>query len=359
MGKRYVVTLTEEERSQLQKLVSVGKSAARRLNHARILLLADAEFVCRMEDVLELYRKPYDPRYPVLCMDEASQQLIAETRVPLPAEEGQPVRYDHEYERKGVCSQILFVEPLRGWRKVFVRERRTMVDWAFCLREILDVDQRPLGLPGLPAQARRPGGALPVATDAQGDCGPAASYRGFPGRQRAVPGCPGIPEHGPVAGRPADAGLPSQAVEGRSCPGPATVVPRRPLPVAGHQPGRVCPERYPQPRSGGDPLPPIAAFPGGKTPCLRSHHAEARRLLERVEFHYTPKHGSWLNMAEIEIGVMNGQCLGHRIDSQRLVAEEVAAWEQRRNHEEAKIHWTFTVSSARVKLTKIYPSIPT
>ena len=78
-----------------------------------------------------------------------------------------------------------------------------------------------------------------------------------------------------------------------------------------------------------------------------------------MEFHYTPKHGSWLNMAEIEIGVMNGQCLGHRIDSQRLVAEEVAAWEQRRNHEEAKIHWTFTVSSARVKLTKIYPSIPT
>jgi hypothetical protein len=83
-----------------------------------------------MEDVLELYRLPYDARYPLLCMDEASKQLIAETRIPLPAKEGQPVRYDHEYERKGVCSQILFVEPLRGWRKVFVRERRTMIDWA-------------------------------------------------------------------------------------------------------------------------------------------------------------------------------------------------------------------------------------
>jgi len=206
-----------------------------------------------MEDVLELYRKPYDPNYPVLCMDEASKQLLAETRVPLPAEEGQPARYDHEYERKGVCSQILFVEPLRGWRKVFVRERRTMIDWALCLREILDLHY------------------------------------------------------------------------------PHVLQVRLVLDNLNTHTGTSLYEAFPP--------------------------AEARRLLERVEFHYTPKHGSWLNMAEIEIGVMNGQCLNRRIDSQQLVAEEVAAWEQRRNEEEAKIKWSFTVSDARVKLTKIYPSI--
>jgi len=206
-----------------------------------------------MEDVLELYRKPYNPNYPVLCMDEASKQLIAETRVPLPAEEGQVARYDHEYERRGVCSQILFVEPLRGWRKVFVRERRTMIDWAFCLREILDLHY------------------------------------------------------------------------------PNAIQMRLVLDNLNTHTGTSLYEAF---------LP-----------------AEARRLLERVEFHYTPKHGSWLNMAEIEIGVMNGQCLNRRIDSQQLVAEEVAAWEQRRNQEEAKINWSFTVSAARVKLTKIYPSI--
>ena len=155
-----------------------------------------------MEDVLELYRKPYDRKYPVLCMDEASKQLLAETRVPLPAEEGQPARYDHEYERKGVCSQILFVEPLRGWRKVFVRERRTMIDWAFCLREILDVYY---------PNVRK----LRLVLDNLNTHTGTSLYEAF------------------------------------------------------------------QP-------------------------AEARRLLERVEFHYTPKHGSWLNMAEIEIGVMTG-----------------------------------------------------
>ena len=92
-----------------------------------------------MEHVLELYRLPYDPRYPVVCMDEASKQLIGEVRIPLPVGEGQPVRYDSEYIRLGVCNQFMFVEPLRGWRKVFVRDRRTMIDWAFCIQEILDV----------------------------------------------------------------------------------------------------------------------------------------------------------------------------------------------------------------------------
>ena len=206
-----------------------------------------------MEDVLELYRLPDHANYPVICMDEASKQLIAETRIPLPMQEGQPLRCDDEYERRGVCSQILFVEPLRGWRKVFVRERRTMVDWAVCLREILDVHY---------ADAFR----VRLVLDNLNTHTGASLYEAFP-------------------------------------------------------------------------------------------PSEARRLLQRVEFHHTPKHGSWLNMAEIEIGVMTGQCLGRRIDSQEIVAQEVAAPEKARNKEEAKIRWAFTVSAARVKLAKIYPSI--
>ena len=214
---------------------------------------ADAEFVFRMEDVLELYRLPYDPRYPVVCMDEASKQLIGEVRIPLPVAEGQPVRYDSEYERLGVCNQFMFVEPLRGWRKVFVRERRTMIDWAFCIREILDVH--------------------------------------YPDAEKV----------------------------------------RLVLDNLNTHTGASLYEAF--------------------------SPTEARHLLSRLEIHYTPKHGSWLNMAEIEIGVMNGQCLDRRIPEQQIISEEVGAWEQQRNKDEAKIRWTFTVSDARVKLVKTYPSI--
>ena len=214
---------------------------------------ADAEFVFRMEDVLELYRLPYDPRYPVVCMDEASKQLIGEVRIPLPVAEGQPVRYDSEYERLGVCNQFMFVEPLRGWRKVFVRERRTMIDWAFCIREILDVH--------------------------------------YPDAEKV----------------------------------------RLVLDNLNTHTGASLYEAF--------------------------SPTEARHLLSRLEIHYTPKHGSWLNMAGIEIGVMNGQCLDRRIPEQQIISEEVGAWEQQRNKDEAKIRWTFTVSDARIKLVKIYPSI--
>jgi hypothetical protein len=99
---------------------------------------ADAEFVARLEDLLDLYRLPYDPRWPLVCMDEMPKQLIAETRTPVPVREGQPARYDYEYERKGVSNLFLFVEPLRGWRKIFIRERRTKLDWAGCMRVILN-----------------------------------------------------------------------------------------------------------------------------------------------------------------------------------------------------------------------------
>ncbi|MCA9068520.1 MAG: IS630 family transposase, partial [Planctomycetaceae bacterium] len=213
---------------------------------------ADAEFVYRMENVLELYRLPYDPEFPVICMDEASKQLIGEVRTPIPGSEDQPMRYDYEYERLGVCNQFMFVEPLRGFRKVFVRKRRTMIDWAFCIRELLDVHY---------PKAK----AVRLVLDNLNTHTGASLYEAF-------------------------------------------------------------------------------------------SPSEARRLLSRLEFHYTPKHGSWLNRAEIEIGVMNGQCLDRRIAQQSILADEVAAWEQRRNQDEAKIRWAFTVSDARVKLKKIYPS---
>jgi hypothetical protein len=214
---------------------------------------ADAEFVARMEDILDLYCLPYDPRYPLLCMDEACKQLIGETRLPLPMKEGQPVRSDFEYVRNGVSNQILFFDPHRGWRKVFVRERRTKIDWAHCIREILDVHY--------PDAIK-----VRLVLDNLNTHTGASLYEAFP------------PE-------------------------------------------------------------------------------EARRLLQRLEFHYTPKHGSWLNMAEIEIGVMNRQCLNRRIDNRQVVANEVAAWEEQRNQDEATVQWTFTVSDARVKLSKIYPSL--
>lgn len=206
-----------------------------------------------MEDVLELYRQPYDPRYPVVCMDEASRQLIGETRVPVPVQEGQPARIDYEYERKGVCNQFLFFEPLQGWRTVFVRERRTKVDWAVCIREVLD--------------------------------------RHYPDAIRV----------------------------------------RLVLDNLNTHTGASLYEAFAP--------------------------AEARRLLGRLEFHYTPKHGSWLNMAEIEIGVMSRQCLNRRLDDRHVLTAEVTAWHRRRNREQAKVQWTFTVSDARAKLTKIYPSV--
>ncbi len=206
-----------------------------------------------MEAILELYRQPYDPRYPVVCMDEACKQLIGETRIPLPLGEGRPLCSDYEYVRNGVCNQFMFCEPLRGWRKVFVRARRTKIEWAHCLREIL-------------------GGHYPNAIQVQLVLDNLNTHTG--------------------------ASL-------------------------------------------------YAAFPP----------AEARRLLERVDFHYTPKHGSWLNMAEIEIGVMNGPCLNRRPDDRQIIGDEVAAWEPQRNQDETKVHWTFTVSDARVKLHRIYPSI--
>ena len=214
---------------------------------------ADAEFVARMEDLLELYQRPYDARCPVVCMDELCKQLIAETRVPLPVREGHPARYDYEYERKGVCSLFLFVEPRRGWRKVLVRDRRTKVDWAVCVRVILN-EVYP------DAQCVR------LVQDNLHTHTLASLYEAF------------LPE-------------------------------------------------------------------------------EARRLARRLELHYTPKHGSWLNMAETELSILHRQCLDRRLDDPAVVREEVGTWEAERNTVKATINWRFTIADARVKLKNVYPSI--
>jgi hypothetical protein len=213
---------------------------------------AGAEFVCHLEDVLATSALPHDPAIPVVCLGEASKQLLGEVATPLPTRPGQPKGVDYEYERRGVCSEFLCCEPLTGWRHVKVTDRRTKEDWAECIRELADVHFR----------------------------------------------------HAPKI--------------------------RLVLDNLHTHTGASL----------------YAAFAP----------AEARRIPERLEFHYTPKHGSWLNMAEIEISIRNRQCLDRRIDTIDAIRREVAAWEKSRNPTQAQLHWTFTIAAARRKLHKLYPS---
>ena len=213
---------------------------------------ASADFVCHMEDVLEVDHRPFDPQRPVVCLDETTQQLVNETRTPLPAAAGRPVSFDDEYERQGVATLFMLCAPLQGWREVSVRERRTRVDYAQCLR----------------ALAEEP----------------------FPQAEKIVLVQDNLNTH-------AAASL-YEAFE------PTT----------------------------------------------------ARRLLERFECHDTPKHGRWLNMAEIELSVLSRQCLDRRIGEWDLLQQEVTAWTVRRNQPQCKINWRFTTADARVKLKKLYPS---
>jgi hypothetical protein len=206
-----------------------------------------------MEDVIQTYLLPYDPRYPVVCFDEACKQLFGEVRQPLPTQPGSPAKQDYEYERKGVCNQLMMCEPLRGWRHVQVSARRTRQDYARCVQQLVDVYY--------PAAKK-----IRLVQDNLNTHDGASLYETF--------------------------------------------------------------------------------SPG-----------QARRILNKIEFHYTPKHGSWLNMAETEIRIMNGQCLDRRLDSQVKIAQEVVAWERMRNVQKARIHWTFTLAAARRKLRKLYPSI--
>jgi len=213
----------------------------------------DAEFVCAMEDVLEVYTRPHDPARPVVCLDELSKQLVAETRVPLPAEPGQPERVDYEYERCGTANLFLTGEPLAGRRHVTATERRTAVDFAHEVRDLLEVR--------------------------------------YPHAEKVVLVMDNLNTHKPAA-------------------------------------------LY-------------EAF----------EPAVARALLDRLEIHHTPKHGSWLNVAEIELSVLSRQCLDRRIPDLETLTREVAAWEQARNADPRPVNWRFTTPDARIKLKRLYPSI--
>ena len=213
----------------------------------------DAEYVARMEDVLDLYAEPPDPQRPVVCFDESPIQLIGEVRQPIPPEPGQLERYDCEYQRNGTANLFVFLDANRPWRKVKVTERRAAEDFAACMRELTDVHY--------PSAER-----IRVVLDNLSTHSAGALYQTFP----------------------AD---------------------------------------------------------------------EARRVLRRLEFHYVPKHASWLNMVEIEIGVLARQCLDRRIDSYTRLVAETAAWEKRRNAERARINWMFTTEKARAKMGRAYPKL--
>jgi transposase len=214
---------------------------------------ANGEFVWRMEDILGVYTRPYDPKRPLVCLDEVSKQLIGETRCPRPMQPGRPARYDYEYERRGTANLFLWCEPLRGRRHVTVTERRTKLDWARVIKDLVDVYY---------PEAEK----IVLVLDNLNTHTPASLYEAF--------------------------------------------------------------------------LP-----------------AEARRLAERLEIHYTPKHGSWLNIAEIELSTLSGQCLDRRIPDRKTLEREVAAWEAERNAFGGAVNWQFTTEDARVKLKRLYPSI--
>ena len=211
----------------------------------------DADYVARMEDVLDLYAEAPDPKRPVVCFDESPIQLIGEVRQPIPAEPGQIERYDCEYRRNGTANLFVFLDVNRPWRKVKVTERRAAEDFAACMRELTDVHY---------PEAER----IRVVLDNLSTHSAGALYQAFP----------------------AD---------------------------------------------------------------------EARRMLRRLEFHYVPKHASWLNMVEIEISVLASQCLDRRIDSYSRLVAEIAAWEKRRNAERARVNWMFTTEKARAKMGRAYP----
>jgi transposase len=214
---------------------------------------ANAEFVYHMEDVLDVYTQPEDPRVPLVCFDESPEQLVSETRQPLPLKPGKPQCYDYEYRREGVANVFMFFAPLQNWRTVKITDRRTKADWAECMRELVDVH-----FPDAPR--------IKVVQDQLNTHRPSALYEVF------AP-------------------------------------------------------------------------------------AEAKRILNRLEFHSTPKHGSWLNMAEIELSVLNRQCLDRCVPDKETLIRETAAWAAKRNSDAATINWRFTTADARIKLKRLYPSI--
>ena len=213
----------------------------------------DAAFVCAMEDVLEVYHRPFDEKRPLVCLDEASKQLIGETVQPLPAEPGQPERFDFEYVRNGMANLFMISEPLAGWRHVRVTERRTAKDFAEVLRWLAE-------------DVYKEAEKIVLVMDNLNTHKLASLYEAFE------------------------------------------------------------PER-------------------------------ARRLAERFEVHHTPKHGSWLNVAEIELSVLSRQCLDRRIESTDELWKELEAWEVERNDRQVGVNWRFTTADARIKLKRLYPAV--
>jgi hypothetical protein len=213
----------------------------------------NAEFVCAMEAILDIYKRPYDETHPLVCMDESSKQQIKETRQPIPAQPGSVEKYDTEYERNGVSNLFMFFEPLAGKRLVAVTDQRTAVDWAFQIRKLVD-EMYP--------HAER----ITLVMDNLNTHTGASLYKAFP------------PE-------------------------------------------------------------------------------EARRILNKLDIHYTPKHGSWLNMAEIELSILSRQCLDRRIPNQETLKTEIAAWQEKRNAIASPMEWRFTNEETRVKLKKLYPTL--
>lgn len=205
-----------------------------------------------MEDVLAVYERPYDPARPVVCLDETSRQLLGEVRPPCPPAPGRPARHDPEYVRGGVTNLFLALEPLRGQRTVQVSDQRTRLDFARCVKDLVDVQ--------------------------------------YPDVERIVLVLDQLNTHTPAS-------------------------------------------LY-------------AAFPP----------AEAKRLTDKLEIHYTPKHGSWLNMAELDLSVLQRQCLRQRLADRAAMETAVTAWTTRRNRASSRIDWQFTTADARTKLRRLYPA---
>jgi hypothetical protein len=214
---------------------------------------ADAAFVCAMEDVLDVYHRPHDPKRPLVCLDEASKQLVGEVVQPLPPEPGQPERFDYEYVRNGTANLFMLSEPLAGWRHVAVTDRRTAKDFAEVVRWLAE-DVHPTAE------------KIVLVMDNLNTHKLASLYEAFP-------------------------------------------------------------------------------------------PAQARRIAERIEVHHTPKHGSWLNVAEIELSVLARQCLDRRIGSVAELVNEVDAWQTERNDRAVGVQWRFTTADARIKLRRLYPAI--
>ena len=212
----------------------------------------NADFAAHMEDVLEVYKRPDDARFPVVCMDEQPRQLIGETRLPVPARPGQVERYDYEYERLGTAAIFLFVQPLAAWRRVSVRAHKTKVDWAWEIRHLLEVD--------------------------------------FPEAERVILVCDNLNTH----------------------------------------------------KIG-------SLYTAFQAPLARS-------LAARLSIHHTPKHGSWLNIAEIELSALTRQCLDRRIATLRQLQQHTRAWQIQRNTSQTGVDWQFTTEDARIKLRRLYPT---